>query len=503
MRQINKIILIFVAVFSFAACDSFLDEIPDNRVELSLERSTIESLLASALPDASYYSFAHAMSDNAGDGGKSGTIIQLYEEAYKFIDSNTEGQDTPLFYWISCYEAIAMCNHAIEQIEAVEDDTDKFEEFQDLYGEALVARAYNHFMLLNIYSMHYDPATADTDLGIPYITKPETKVIVKYERSTVAETYKKIEADLEKGLRYIPSERQNPKFHFTKKSAHAFASRLYLFKGEWQKVIDHAKAVIGSDVIGNLRDWTSEYSNLTSTELAARYGSSQENANLLIRTGMSSFGYYGRFQRYGMTKGIQEDIYVKQDLACKGQYEYEFGTYDAPDRMFLYKYYDIFKRTDVNANQGYRYINNILFSFEEVLFNYVEAKVMTEKYTTAINNLDDFFSKRISNGIAEYDPSHNKITNDRVHETFGNGENINPFYPVNTKQKEYLRLLSHARRAEFMMEGIRWFDIKRFNLKVLHRDAERNLYTLTEKDQRKAVQIPQSAIALGMQANPR
>ncbi|XLL74012.1 RagB/SusD family nutrient uptake outer membrane protein, partial [Myroides odoratimimus] len=37
-------------------------------------------------------------------------------------------------------------------------------------AEALLARAYNHFMLVNLWAKHYNPATAESDLGIPYVT---------------------------------------------------------------------------------------------------------------------------------------------------------------------------------------------------------------------------------------------------------------------------------------------------------------------------------------------
>ncbi|KAA6304885.1 hypothetical protein EZS27_043465, partial [termite gut metagenome] len=40
-------------------------------------------------------------------------------------------------------------------------------------------RAFNHFMLVNIFSEHYNLATAGTQLGIPYNTEAE-KVAVKY-----------------------------------------------------------------------------------------------------------------------------------------------------------------------------------------------------------------------------------------------------------------------------------------------------------------------------------
>lgn len=42
----------------------------------------------------------------------------------------------------------------------------------EAYGEALICRAYAHFMLVNIFSMQYNEKTSSTDLGVPYITEP-------------------------------------------------------------------------------------------------------------------------------------------------------------------------------------------------------------------------------------------------------------------------------------------------------------------------------------------
>ena len=53
-------------------------------------------------------------------------------------------------------------------------------------GEALICRAYAHFVLVNVFCQHYDPAHPD-DLGIPYMEKAETELDPKYERGTVAE----------------------------------------------------------------------------------------------------------------------------------------------------------------------------------------------------------------------------------------------------------------------------------------------------------------------------
>ena len=57
-----------------------------------------------------------------------------------------------------------------------------------------------HFMLASLFCQAYDPATANQDLGIPYMDRPETELNPQYERGTVADVYAAIEKDLQKGL---------------------------------------------------------------------------------------------------------------------------------------------------------------------------------------------------------------------------------------------------------------------------------------------------------------
>ena len=94
-------------------------------------------------------------------------------------------------------------------------------------------------MLVSLWSNRYNPATAETDLGIPYVTKPESELIKKYTRNSVKEVFDFIQKDIEEGLKYVTNDyRRDHKFHFNKEAAKAFASRFYLVKGDWEKVIE-------------------------------------------------------------------------------------------------------------------------------------------------------------------------------------------------------------------------------------------------------------------------
>ena len=195
---------------------------PDDRTVID-SPDKVKELLVSAYPQAHYMLFAEFMSDNTQDKGA--WLYSIYprrqEEAYYWEVVSEETQDTPDFYWYGCYKAIAAANHALYAIEQMPNP----EDYEAYKGEALVARAYAHFMLVNFWAEHYDPATAETALGVPYVTEPEREALVIYERETVADVYKKIEDDLQAGLPLIRDNAYDvAKYHFNRAAAHAFFS---------------------------------------------------------------------------------------------------------------------------------------------------------------------------------------------------------------------------------------------------------------------------------------
>src|SRR5690606_23061129 len=90
-----------------------------------------------------------------------------------------------------------------------------------------------------------------------------------------------------------------PKYHFTPAAAHAFASRFYLFTGEWQKAADHASAVIPSgDFVGYLRPISTTFRAMTSSEFLIGFTKSDVKATLLLSNCYSTY-HYIYTPRYG------------------------------------------------------------------------------------------------------------------------------------------------------------------------------------------------------------
>src|SRR5690349_14430177 len=225
--------ILFLPAILTAGCKKYLDKEPDNRTTITTPEQ-ISQLLTSAYPHGNYIMFCEAMSDNAEDKGSGSSGIDFVDrinsQSYRFqvVESSPDDLDSPDFYWYSCYKAIAAANQALEII----DNSPNKANLTAQRGEALLARAYAHWMLVTLFAKAYDPATAASDPGIPYVTVPEKTVFAQYDRKTVAYVYEMVEKDLKEGYPLIDDKiyGEAPKFHFNRRAAAAFAARFYMFK---------------------------------------------------------------------------------------------------------------------------------------------------------------------------------------------------------------------------------------------------------------------------------
>lgn len=478
----------FTLLFSLlliSGCQDYLEQAVDQRTQLdSVEK--VSELLATAYPQADYATFTEALSDLAMDKGLGPVVVdQVNENPYFFQDVESKEQGSPDFYWNACYTAIAASNHALEAIRNAADPA----AYSAQRGEALLARAYAHFMLVTLFSKVYDPATAATDPGIPYVTEPEKVVMGQYERRTVAYVYEQIENDIITGLPLINNNAYRiPKYHFNLAAAHAFAARFYLFKKDYEKVLYHSSLVFpGGDIGSNLRPWVEVYSRLTANESLAIYTQASESANLLLVETASLWARnYGRY-RYGLATPIVNYLYRSPNVTGA---RWVFPLYtQGTDNWLILKFREHFVRSGANANIGFPYTIFPLFTAEEVLFNRAEANLELGNTEAARADLNLFASTRIE----EYNSRTHNITNAKLRN----------FYGTNDIKDGLMAALLDFKAAEFVHEGMRWFDILRHGITVQHPTVNGELLILEAGDPRRVLQIPQEATLAGIEQNPR
>ncbi|MBV8254770.1 MAG: RagB/SusD family nutrient uptake outer membrane protein [Chitinophaga sp.] len=473
-----------VALLAGTGCSKYLEQAPDQRATLNTPEKVSE-LLVTAYPAATYNTFAEAMSDNPIDLGITGIQDPKNADAYFWKDITSTAQDGPNYYWNACYSAIASANQALEVCNNAANPA----AYAGQKGEALVARAYSHFMLVCLYAKAYDPATAAQDQGIPYVTSPEKVVIKQYDRKTVAYVYEMIEKDLKEGIPLLNDKYAVPAYHFTRKAAHAFASRFYLWKRDYDKVIEEANLAFPSnDFAANVRPWLNyQGGSVTTTDLQNFYTNATNPGNLLLGEAVSSYGvYYARYQ-YAMSQNRCVQIispFGNQWNALK-VYSYSQTFY------FVMKYLPYFKRTSINANTGVYYTMMPLLTTEETLLNRAEAAINKEQYSAALDDINTLIKARITN----YNTTTHLITDTRI---------MNYYASRTTDRKEAYRFaLLDVKRAEFVTEGMRWMDILRLKMPVTHTTIRGEVFELAADDKRKLLQLPEEVTLSGVPLNPR
>ncbi|MGE0772898.1 MAG: RagB/SusD family nutrient uptake outer membrane protein [Cyclobacteriaceae bacterium] len=486
--------LTLTLVAMVVSCNEFLDELPDNRVTLdNLDKSA--QLLANAY-SVSSEAFTDWMTDNSAY--TRGVALRLaHSTAFEwgeFIDDPSE-PDTPTFYWLESYNAIAHANEvlaALPEIEAVSEND--IARKNAIESEALATRAYAHFMLVNLFGKHYQKTNSLSDLGVPFVDKPETKFIQTYRRNTVKEVYDRVEADLLRAIELNDDSffSNSGKYHFNRNALFAFASRLYLFIGDYAKCVQYSSALLGSDPGSFVRDLTSDEFQNASSSIDAYpqlYSSPGQRSNLLLMRKISlvqrtDFGH-------GPTNAVYDDVFGANPFGSSDSRENP-AFVKGENGLLPVRYENLFERSSLNSNVGTPYHIGIVFRGEEVLLNRAEAYVYQGNMTAALADLQVLSDRRYFSTFP--------LTINAVRDFFGVGSS--PFVSNQDVMIEYLLL---ERRKEFLMQGLRWFDIRRYELPVTHVLADgTTTIELKAKDNRKVLQLPTSAIEVGgLTPNPR
>lgn len=537
------IILILSAVLALSAtsCNKFLDTLPDNRTELDSEEK-IKLLLTSAYPSNTYAWYLSYMSDDNDDIGNTQYSVvydRACEDWWNWRDDTEEGNDSPKSTWNAFYLAIAHANQALQAIEELGNPP----HLDPLRGEALMARAFCHFKLVNLFCQHYSTDNATTDMGIPYVEEPETEVNPIYPRGTVQGVYEKIERDILEALPMIDDATYKvPKYHFNRAAALGFAAEFYLYymqedKSNLDKVIGYADQVLGENPELVMRNLVG-FDNLPiGSDGAARfreYIRAANPANLLLITNYSQAGLnagwtvntrYNHSENLARNEGLASysalwsTTFNNDDMSfimrpTRGQVP------GGPSYFLRFSVPYIFEFTDPVALTGFPHSVMIAVSTDNVLLCRAEAQVLKGNLDMAMEDINRWVKMRIVSNYASPKTVDNVInfygglpyytsTNPTPKKTL----NPNFNFTLTPEQEAFIHAVLHLRRIEFWGEGARWFDVKRWGIEITRRLIEYNDIQkrdvisqkdiLIKRDLRRAIQLPVGVRAAGMEANPR
>ena len=529
MKKISIILSCLTAFVLLASCDKFLDTMPDNRAEIDSEEK-IQQLLTSAYLDHEYIIVTETSSDNI-DHFNNSYWSRFIEQLWKWEDVNESNNSSPENIWSSCYGAISSANHALQAIEnlVIENGGEWTESLLAEKAEALLCRAYGHFILVNVFSMNYNTQTSATDLGVTYMEAPETTLKPEYTRGNVAEVYEKIDRDLQEALPYVTdSYYKVPKYHFNPKAAYAFAARFYLFYEKWDECIEWATKCLGTTPKTMLRDYAG-ISKMTSSFAAHsnEYINAEANANLLLCTAYSNAAQ--TFGPYTTNKAYAHGNYIAMGETGKAaniwgentNYYCPMKSYSGTNREYVifWRLPHLFEYTDAVAGIGYNRIVFPALTADECLLCRAEAYILKRNYEAALEDMNLWIENVCITPVV--------LTTDSVREFYNAvaycyddalkmestiKKHLHPKFAIDAEgsvQETMLQCVLGMRRIETMPQGLRWFDVKRYGIEIPRRtmDGSGVPYSLedvlTTDDPRRAIQLPPKVISSGVEPNPR
>jgi starch-binding outer membrane protein, SusD/RagB family len=176
-------------------------------------------------------------------GGLSADEFQLYPGASALLAqayiNGLSSTNTP--FWAGLYSCIYRANAAITGLNGSGAITDTLK--QQLLGEALFARAFCHFYLVNIFG------------AVPIVTTTNYTVNESIARSPTSAVYQQIIADLKEAQSLLSNSFQAPAGGSTAErtlpnqgAATALLARAYLYQGKYDSAVTEATLVINNSL---------------------------------------------------------------------------------------------------------------------------------------------------------------------------------------------------------------------------------------------------------------
>ncbi|WP_455066488.1 RagB/SusD family nutrient uptake outer membrane protein [Prevotella melaninogenica] len=523
--------LMLASVAILASCSDQLDTLPDNRTTLDTPKK-IAGLLVTAYPDRTPTLFNEWMSDNTDYMGAQNSQGNRGGDQYFFWQEQTEGgNDSPEMVWMLYYEGVYKANEALAAIE--DQGGPKNDILRNSKGEALLIRAYDHFILANEFCRPYNGKTSTKDAGLYYATgiADFSAAAEQSNRGTVADVYAKIAADIEAGIPLLNDTYEVPKYHFNKQAAYAFATRFYLYYEKWEKAKEYADKLLGSNPAASLRDYRALQAMPLSksdqaVKIAEAYCSASADCNLLVQTSVSNAGMalapWLISKRYTLTNYLAEtELFQSNNIwGTSSNLIWKPFTVNSGESNFalLMKLPREFEIRNTTTGSGYLRTLNVDFTMDEALLNRAEAEIMLGQNDAACADMTiwmkNFFNTNVTltpTSVQTYFKTVPYAYADAAKMVPSFKKHISPRFTIDAEgsvQESLLQCLLNFRRIETVHQGMRWMDIRRYNIEIPRRligangRPSKNLDWLEKDDPRQVVQIPQSIREAGVAGNP-
>ena len=202
-------VLALAGVLSFTSCNKeYLETVPTHQVATADAFSTTDNAWA-ALNGIHRLLYSQIFGVQA-EGGQSGNMLYMdimgedlvfpnvsntwLRSEYQWITHRTPTSSPVRYNYLFYYMLIGNANMIIANVDDAEGpEADK----SIIKGQALVYRGWSYFQMIQLFGERYVAGQANDGLGLSIVTEPGTGAV---QRSTVAEVYQQINADLSEVL---------------------------------------------------------------------------------------------------------------------------------------------------------------------------------------------------------------------------------------------------------------------------------------------------------------
>ncbi len=146
---------------------------------------------------------------------------------YRWLQHRNETSTMLRFNYGFFYSFIGNANMIIANIDGAEGTE---EEKKLIKGQAYAYRAWAYFNLVQLFGERYDANGANSSLGMSLVLEPRTGAL---PRSTVAETYAQINADLDEALSLLDGLSRPAKSHLNTNVVKGLKARVALTQQNW------------------------------------------------------------------------------------------------------------------------------------------------------------------------------------------------------------------------------------------------------------------------------
>lgn len=450
MKIINKIItgtLFAIAAQGFTSCNSFLEEYSQDLAKVEGWEDLDEVLLGSAylhigryyndgkynigLDRDDHFDILHFMGDEIIMTKKGNDMMGgYYTEMFPFFtwqqDTGTDNQfryqGGDEIYFNSPYKRINVCNMVISVI----DDQPENKEGDNIQkrrvkGEAYFLRALYYFFLANMYCEPYSPATAETTVGLP-LKFSEIIEDKEFDRQSLAETYKKVLEDLAQAEECLKDTPRKSEYRADVNAVRLLQSRVYLYMQDWDNAVAKAKEVI--DANSALMNIGTKGIGDTCLDVTS--------PEMIFSMGDYLIAYLFQDTRSRYVSALISDDMVKLYSADDYRKERYLG------KSSTRNVDNVFRKVNGQTESVGTYTTaGSVFCFRtaEAYLTLAEASCYNGDETTAKEYLERFLKTRMMSSVT-----------------------------VTESGNDLIDLIRDERAREFLLEGHRWFDLRRYSV---------------------------------------